>query len=48
MKRIKLQTLTLLSLTALSIQAQHTPASQMEKLDRGLTVIPSTTYAGHR
>ena len=43
MKRIKLQTLTLLSLTALSIQAQHTPASQMEKLDRGLTVIPSTS-----
>ena len=43
MKRIKLQTLTLLSLTALSIQAQHTPASQMEKLDRGLIVIPSTS-----
>ena len=43
MKRIKLQTLTLLSLTALSIQAQNTPVSQMEKLDRGLTVIPSTS-----
>ena len=43
MKWIKIQALTLLSLTALNVNAQNTPEGQMEKLDRGLIVIPSTS-----
>ena len=40
MKKQLLAALTLLT-TTLSATAQNTPTSQMEKLDRGLVVIPS-------
>jgi rhamnogalacturonan endolyase len=42
MKRIKIQAFALLSLTAFTVNAQNTPVGQMETLDRGLIVIPTT------
>ena len=42
MKKSKLYVLALLALTTGTSNAQNTPTSQMEKLDRGLIVVPST------
>ena len=43
MKRLRLFVPVLLALTTTTANAQNTPVSQMEKLDRGLIVIPSTS-----
>ena len=43
MKKSKLYVLALLALTTGTSNAQNTPTSQMEKLDRGLIVVPSTS-----
>ena len=43
MKRLRLFVPALLALTTTTANAQNTPTSQMEKLDRGLIVIPSTS-----
>ena len=43
MKKVSILATALLLAAATGLQAQVTPASQMEKLDRGLVVIPSGT-----
>ena len=45
MNTLRLYIVTFLALIALSSQAQVTPTSQMEKLDRGLVVVPTSTTA---
>ena len=41
MRNIRHIALALVAATTMTAQAQNTPTSQMEKLDRGLTVVPS-------
>ena len=43
MNRLLHQFLTLSALATITTNAQNTPISQMEKLDRGLIVVPSTS-----
>ena len=45
MNTLRLYIVTFLALIALSSQAQVTPTSQMEKLDRGLVAVPTSTTA---
>ena len=45
MNTLRLYIVTFLALIALCSQAQVTPTSQMEKLDRGLVVVPTSTTA---
>ena len=45
MNTLRLYIVTFLALIALCSQAQVTPTSQMEKLDRGLVAVPTSTTA---
>ena len=45
MNKLRLYFLTVLATTALCLHAQVTPTSQMEKLDRGLVAVPTSTTA---
>ena len=45
MNKLRLYFLTVLATTALCLYAQVTPTSQMEKLDRGLVAVPTSTTA---
>ena len=45
MNKLRHYFMTMMALIAISSQAQVTPVSQMEKLDRGLVAVPTSTTA---